>query len=66
MAFIAPKLEGLVLCIPSAHDITSLYPVGIATIDLYRTLKERQAYLTRNGHTKPLSESSSRMSIELL
>ena len=46
MAFIAPKLKGLVLCIPSAHDITSLYPVGIATIDLYRTLKERKTSLS--------------------
>ena len=50
-------------CIPSARDITSLYPVGIATIDTHRTLlkkKERQASLTRNGHTKPLSEPGSR------
>ena len=24
-------------CIPSARDITSLYPVGIATVDTHRT-----------------------------
>ena len=33
-------------CIPSARDITILYPVGIATMDTHRTLenKEKQAY----------------------
>ena len=53
---------------PSARDITILYPVGIATMDTHRTLenKEKWARLTRNRHTKPLSESSSRTSIELL
>ena len=32
-------------CIPSTRDITSLYPVGIATVDMHRTLikkKERK------------------------
>ena len=29
-------------CIPSARDITSLYPVGIATIDTHRTLKKKE------------------------
>ena len=58
-------------CIPSARDITSLYPVGIATIDTHRTRRtlkkeRRQAYLSRNGQAKPLSETNSRMTIELL
>ena len=55
-------------CIPSARDITSLYLVGIATIDTHRILKKkkRQGYLTQNGHTKPLSESSSRTSERLM
>ena len=29
-------------CILSAHDISSLYPVGIATIDTHRTLKKKE------------------------
>ena len=29
-------------CIPSARDITSLYPVGIATVDTHRTLIQKK------------------------
>ena len=29
-------------CNPSARDVTSLYPVGIATIDTHRTLKKKE------------------------
>ena len=43
MVFIAPKHEGacarglraINVCIPSARDITSLYPEGTAAIDTY-------------------------------
>ena len=46
-------------CIPNARDISILYPVGTATMDMHRTQeKKRQAYLTRNDPTKPLSESA--------
>ena len=52
MAFIAPKHEGAKrprvegnkchASIPSARDITSLYPVGIAILDTHRTLKKKE------------------------
>ena len=34
-------------CIPSAHDITILYPVGTATMDAHRTLE-------KEGKDKPI------------
>ena len=37
-------------CIPSVRDITSLYPVGIATIDTHRTLKKKEK--TRLSYSK--------------
>ena len=41
-------------CILSACDITSLYPVGIATIDRHRTLKrkKRQGYILLKTDTQ--------------
>ena len=46
-------------CIPSARDITILYPVGIATMDTHRTLenKEIQARLLLETDTQSRSPS---------
>ena len=46
-------------CIPSARDITILYPVGIATMDTHRTLenKEKQARLLLETDTQSRSPS---------
>ena len=42
--------------IPSARDITILYPVGVATMDTLKR-KKRQAYLAQYSPTKMLSVS---------
>ena len=42
--------------IPSARDITILYPVGVATMDILKR-KKRQAYLVQYSPTKMLSVS---------
>ena len=58
------EVNKIMPCIPSACDITILYPVGTATMDMLRKLEflkrktQRQVYLTRNGLTKPLFEST--------
>ena len=65
MAFIAPRPEGNKMpCIPSARDITILYPVGTTTMETIKK-KKRQAYLARNSPTKPFSGCSSRTSVDL-
>ena len=47
-------------CIPSVHDITSSYPVGIATIDTHRTLKKKELILLTQSRS--LSQALERQS----
>ena len=54
-------INAIIPCIPSARDITSLYPVGIATIDTHRTLKKKEkaiSFYSKQLHKATLSQIS--------